>query len=297
MTGSVNKDEGIQVDAWSSFADRYEKGIGGTTRYVAKRLIEQSPPFSSESVVLDNACGTGVVTEEIQAHLEAQSDIKVRVYAADAAPQMVQVLKSKAEQARNNATWPNIADLSTHVIPAEELDESIVPSSSVTHAYMNFGIFFCSDALKAAQHIHRVLKPGGTAFVTTWADLGYDGFMRETEKVCNPGNENFELPFAPEWHDPEYANILFPQAGFSKEKIKVFQQPSYFRAKDIEEMTTLHTELFGALIRGKEGFKDEESKMLWRKTLAENMVKDEHYLQEENGIAIKMLANVAICTK
>lgn len=297
MSDQKQIEKPIQVDAWSDFADRYEKGIGGTTRYVAKSLMKQSPPFSKGSVVLDNACGTGIVTDEVQEHLKSQPDVIIKVYAADAAAQMVQVLNTKVEKAKNDGSWPNIADIVTHVVPAEELDDSKVPSETITHAYMNFGIFFCKDAYKAAGNVYRALAPGGTAFFTTWADLGYEDFFRKTEGICNPGNENFVLPFAQAWKKPEYVASFLHDAGFSEANVEVYQQPSFFRAENIEALAELQVVLFAALIRGPGGFANDDEKNLWKKTLAEQIVKDDHFVQEADGVAIKMLANVAICVK
>lgn len=287
----------IKTDDWSNFADKYEKSIGITTRYVAKRLLKESPPFSNDSVVLDNACGTGIVTEEVQVTLRSQANVTIKVYAADAAPQMVRVLESKVEKAKQTGVWPNIAEVHTQVARAEELEESVVPSASITHAYMNFGIFFCSDPVKAARHVYRTLAPGGTAYFTTWADLGYENFMRKTWQDLEPDSKAFMLPFAHDWKKPDYVTSVLQEAGFSKDNIQDFQQPSFLRAKTVEEMAAMLLELFMTLIKGPGSLSDEAEKTKWRKALMENTIKDEHFLQEEDGVAVRMLANVLVCTK
>ena len=167
----ISTGQNLSPDAWSSFASRYEKGTGGTTRHIARHLANLCPPFTPNSVVLDNACGTGIMTEEVQRILTNQHDAKVKVYAADAAKAMTQMFKVKQAKAKESGSWPNIAEVSIHHIPAEGLHESVVPTESITHSYMNFGLFFCTDPVKAAGHIYRSLAPGGTAFVTSWADL------------------------------------------------------------------------------------------------------------------------------
>lgn len=287
----------ITSDGWSSFADRYEKSIGITTRHVAKRLLLESPPFSKNSVVLDDACGTGIITEEVQETLRSQPDVTVKVYAADSAPQMVQVFDSKVNKAKESDNWPNIAEVYTNVARAEDLDESIVPSDLITHAYMNFGIFFCSDPLKAASHIYRSLAPGGTAFFTTWADLGYENTMRNTEKTCNPDGQAFALPWAQEWEQPEYLASILREAGFNNDKIRHFQQSSFFRAKTVVDMAGMHQQMFESFTRIPNRFKDEAERSEWKKVLIENTVNDDHFYEEADCVKMRMLANVVVCTK
>jgi ubiquinone/menaquinone biosynthesis C-methylase UbiE len=46
------------------------------------------------------------------------------------------------------------------------------PDEMFTHSFTNFAIFSLPDneAARAASHIYRTLKPGGTAAITTWAE-------------------------------------------------------------------------------------------------------------------------------
>ncbi|KAJ9660909.1 hypothetical protein H2198_002254 [Neophaeococcomyces mojaviensis] len=289
------------VAAFANYANKYEKGTGGATRYIAQRLMSMSPAFTNDSTVLDNACGTGIVTEEIHKRISFTSspaNTKITVVAADAAAPMIDNLNSKIKHVEGTAAWLNIGSISTHVVPAESLDSTIVPSDSITHSYMNFGLFFCSDAIKAAEHIYRSLAPGGTAFVTTWKDLGYLNAVRKTEKACNPGGENFNMPFSAQWEDGEYVKDLLVRSGFAKENVKVVQEESFMRFEAVQEMARTLTESFTMLIRGQKGWQSDEVKNEWESKLSENLVEDEHFIQDgENGVAIRMMANIAVCTK
>ncbi|KAJ9655648.1 hypothetical protein H2198_005546 [Neophaeococcomyces mojaviensis] len=302
QNADINEKGNESVFAFASFAEKYEKGTGGATRYVAQRLVSMSPPFSDGSVVLDNACGTGIVTEEIQRHLQSTTqgtdgNINVQVYGADAAPPMVEIFQAKVKHAKENGTWPNLKIVSLRTVPAEELDETIVPSNSITHSYMNFGLFFCTDPVKAAGHIYRSLAPGGTAFITSWADLGYINAMRKTEKSCDPDSAELRMPFDEQWENPAYVKEVLQKAGFEQDNIKVVQEDSFFRAKDMNEMASLHTDLFTMLIRGPKGWASEDARKQWTSKLIEFLSTDDHFIQEENGVATRMRANVAICKK
>lgn len=68
---------------------------------MARRLVRMSPPFTSRSVILDNATGTGIVIEETQNHVSSghpESDMKIPVFAVDATKSMVDYLNNKIEQ-------------------------------------------------------------------------------------------------------------------------------------------------------------------------------------------------------
>src|SRR5688572_8729460 len=45
----------------------YERMSGGCTRIVAAEMISSvSPPIDSSSYILDNACGPGIITEQVK---------------------------------------------------------------------------------------------------------------------------------------------------------------------------------------------------------------------------------------
>lgn len=304
MSQSKDANERVvsSVSAFSDFAKKYERGTGGTTRYIAQRLIDMSPPFLNGSVVLDNACGTGLVTEVIQQHIlsvsdEAQRSAKIRLYAADAAPPMIDVFRAKQKDAEASGMWPNIGPVSVQLTPAENLDEEVVPSNSITHSYMNFGLFFCSDPIKAAQHVYRSLAPGGTAFITSWADLGYIHALKKVDRDFSKDGVESPMPFSAQWEDPAYLKDVLHRSGFAEDKIKVVQEGSFFRAKDFQELAELQTDLALCLVRKPEERPDDDEVFARREKLLSYMDDDNHYIKEENGVATKMLANVAICTK
>ena len=121
--------------------------------------------------------------------------------------------------------------------------------------------------------------------------------LGRADQVCNPGGEPLKLPFSPKWADPEYAKEIMREGGFAEDHIKISQEVSYFRAKDYDELTVLLTELFSNLMKGGAGFDSDEAKQAFISKLSGYVLDDVHYIKDENGVAIKMLANIAICTK
>ena len=69
-----------------SVAEDYERSTGGVTKCVAQEILAIYSNFHSleGKTVLDNACGSGVVTKEILSHAR-----KVNIEAADISPSMI----------------------------------------------------------------------------------------------------------------------------------------------------------------------------------------------------------------
>ncbi|KAF2249931.1 hypothetical protein BU26DRAFT_518433 [Trematosphaeria pertusa] len=81
------------LEAFNAKAESYEASTGGCTRELARHLLEISPPFTASSVVLDNACGTGIVAQEILLHASSASQTPPLIHAVDGAPRMIEVGK------------------------------------------------------------------------------------------------------------------------------------------------------------------------------------------------------------
>ncbi|KAL4963690.1 class I SAM-dependent methyltransferase [Aspergillus stella-maris] len=87
---------GTAAAAFDKASDVYERLTGGCTRELAKYLLALEPKQSSSSVILDNACGTGILASEALRRFESGAS-KPRVFAADLAPSMVDKFRAKAE--------------------------------------------------------------------------------------------------------------------------------------------------------------------------------------------------------
>src|SRR4051812_1826083 len=77
------------AEHFNKSAANYEAITGGGTRELAQHaisLIAGLKPLTSESKILDNACGTGIVTDII-----LQSGIQPQIHAVDCAENMVSI--------------------------------------------------------------------------------------------------------------------------------------------------------------------------------------------------------------
>ncbi len=150
----------------------------------AIHLIENNHPWVG-NMVLDLACGTGVVTKELARNVGPNG----RVIALDINGQMLDIAKSKCKK------WEN------HIDFIEGSCESIaIAESSIDVVVCQQGFQFFPNKLSAALEIHRVLKPGGRVIVSTWCPVSeceIFGIICETLETLNENeiSQMMRVPF------------------------------------------------------------------------------------------------------
>ena len=121
----------------------------------AIHLIENNHPWEGK-MVLDLACGTGVVTKELACNISPNG----RVIALDINSQMLDIAKSKCKE------WAN------HIDFIEGSCESMaIADSSLDVVVCQQGFQFFPNKQAATHEIHRVLKPGGRVIISTWCPV------------------------------------------------------------------------------------------------------------------------------
>lgn len=115
-------------------------------------------PVTPESNILDNACGTGLVSEIMKTHYPS-----VPITGVDLAPGMIDVYNSKAQK----QAWKNVQ---SKIQDVRHLD--LCQNEEFSHVLTNFGFAPNTNDLegpgKSAKEMFRVLKRGGVAVVTIW---------------------------------------------------------------------------------------------------------------------------------
>ena len=141
------------------YSSNYERMSGNCTRFLAAQLISGIiPPITNTPYILDNACGPGIVSEQIKLlHPDA------KILAADIAPGMIDEVKHAITKRR----WSN---MSTALVDIRNL--STLEEGMFSHVIMNLGMPIPGDLAsgpKIVKEMFRVLKIGGVAVVSTWA--------------------------------------------------------------------------------------------------------------------------------
>lgn len=119
-----------------------------------KHLVE-SAEISEGSLVLDVACGTGVLARSALAKTGANG----RVVGADPAPGML----AAATELEPNVEWV--------LCGAEALN---VEDESFDCVVSQFGMMFFEDREKAAREMFRALRPGGSLAVAVWRSVDHN---------------------------------------------------------------------------------------------------------------------------
>ncbi|KAH6839642.1 S-adenosyl-L-methionine-dependent methyltransferase [Chaetomium sp. MPI-CAGE-AT-0009] len=187
------------AEHFNKTAANYEAITGGGTRELAEHaisLIAGLKPLTSESKILDNACGTGIVTDVI-----LQSGIHPEIHAVDCAESMVSIARGRF------SSHPNVQ---AAVMPGEELS---FPDDTFTHSITNLGLMFFTDADKGAKEIARTLHPDGVAVVTGWTMRAPFKLIQEVQAQIRPDDPSFKQPVPDIWLDPEHTKAVLLGAG------------------------------------------------------------------------------------
>ncbi|KAL4933197.1 class I SAM-dependent methyltransferase [Aspergillus undulatus] len=283
---------GTAAAAFDKASEVYERLTGGCTRELAAYLLTLEPRVSPSSIILDNACGTGILTSEIlsegQSSHEAKHKPKPRIFAADLAPSMVSNFMARAQE--NGWLGGDGEDgddkLSISVMDAGALT---YPDDTFTHSYTNLGFPFFPDGEKAAAHMYRTLKPGGTAFITTWKGLGYLPHIQRAQLAVRPDSVPWETPMPKEWYTKGKLEGVLKAGGFKEDKIQVQTKKVGYRGTDVEDLVDIMKQ--GFLGQVTSGWSEEE-KEHWVKELKGGLSSE-----EKTTACVEMVAWVAIAHK
>ncbi|GKT56668.1 methyltransferase type 11 [Colletotrichum tofieldiae] len=267
------------LDHFDSTAQSYEKSTGGCARELAERIIPLLN-FTNDSVILDSACGSGIVTDVLLQHLKDKTATKI--FATDGAPKMVELVQARFSGHHN---------VTATVMPGESLD---FQDATFNHSITSLGLMFFTDAVKGATEIFRTLKVGGTAIVTGWEELGYIPIIRRLQQEIRPSDEPFNLPVSPQWFDPVHTEKILRAGGF--EDIEMRSELVHWAAETDEEVASLIVQMFGPFV-----FKDwNQAEKKRAEELLPGIVSQWTGHIERHGkryVGFKMKATVALCRK
>ncbi|MCJ1430652.1 hypothetical protein MMC27_000002 [Xylographa pallens] len=257
--------------------------MGDVTLQVARKIIKGLPPFPPSSVVLDNACGNGIVTDAI---IETQEPRNVTIYATDIGPTMCQATSKLAE----SKGWA--ARVKTEVMPAEKLTFA---DGTFTHSFTNFLIFGVPDPDTVAAEIHRTMKPGAYGCVTTWHRIAHEDALLAANEATRGKGTKHPVMMREMWKDPEKVKAVLLKAGFAT--VEMSQCETLLTPTDVDRWAQVAWSFLGAPVGGwtqPDEDKWDEATGIFR----DNLVKHELFESDgKGGAKIKMVANVATLIK
>jgi ubiquinone/menaquinone biosynthesis C-methylase UbiE len=172
----------------------------------AEQLVELVA-VTSGSVVLDVACGTGVVSRAA-ARCAGTSGSVTGVDLGEPTLEIARLLAPEADAARITYVQSDAASLP-------------VPDAAFDIALCQQGLQFFPERNRALAEMRRALKPDGLAAVATWTDLEHSPFAAVADSLAvhlGPDvGEMLRSPFA--LSDAEELERLLAAAGFSDVRV------------------------------------------------------------------------------
>jgi ubiquinone/menaquinone biosynthesis C-methylase UbiE len=190
----------------------------------------------SEIEVLDLACGGGIITSE----LLNNSSLRIkRIIAGDLDDQMLTFTSNKRD-----ANLKSSPDSSWSRVETQKMNQTSIPLPDATFDYVfnNFGVFFHPDENATLTETLRVLKPNGTAGLTSWkaiawwaevADPALAKYLPDAPKLPAPGG----LFPTSGWNDTEAIPSKLEKAGFRDVKVSEYKFKPRVEAEPFAQAT------------------------------------------------------------
>jgi ubiquinone/menaquinone biosynthesis C-methylase UbiE len=202
----------------------------------AEMLKQANINQQSEIEVLDLACGGGIISSEL---LDDTSLTIKRIVAGDLDDQMLTFTSNKRD-----ATIKSTPDSKWSLVETQKMNQTSIPLPDTTFDYVfnNFGIFFHPDEKATLAETLRVLKPNGTAGLTSWktiawwaevADTALAKYLPDAPKLPAPGG----LFPTSGWNDPRAIPAKLEQADFRDVKVSEFKFKPRVEAEPFAQAT------------------------------------------------------------
>ena len=199
---------------YAPICDLYERHLGPALFEPYAIDLASCVADCAEGSVLEMACGTGIVTRQLRAHLKPT----VAFTATDINPGMLDYAQKKLN-ATERITWKQ-ADIAN--LP--------FPDASFNVAICQFGIMFVPDKDRAFREMRRVLVAGGVLAFSVWDRMENNPWgliAHETVGGFFPDNppQFFKAPCS--FYDVDVLRSLLTASGFDRINIQTVQKECY----------------------------------------------------------------------
>ncbi|KAJ5780324.1 hypothetical protein N7457_005484 [Penicillium paradoxum] len=220
MTDKTDLETVFKSEAYASTFKRGEI----VTRTFGELLVDQSKVVAESKanpdqslVILDNACGTGVISSTLNAKLDDTTKARATLTCGDISSVILTYTADRMKQ----EGWENVE---TRVVDARDSD---LPSDHYSHVFTAFAYMAIPDSIKALDETIRILQPGGTIAFSTWIEPGWIALARRAIEGI-PGN----LPFPEtqellaslndgEWYSKPWIESQLENRGFQDVDVRV----------------------------------------------------------------------------
>jgi ubiquinone/menaquinone biosynthesis C-methylase UbiE len=161
----------------------------------------------ADGSVLETACGTGILTQRLRAHLSPA----VCLVATDLNEPMIEYARTKLSGVEQ-INW-------------QQADAAILPFPAASFAAVvcQFGLMFVPDKQAALREARRVLAEGGLLAFNVWDSFEHNPFGRIAHETIggffpdDPPNF-YQVPFG--FHNPDVLRRLLADNGFGQVELE-----------------------------------------------------------------------------
>lgn len=274
MASSSHPSNEFPLDVSSHFekvASTYEH-TSAVMKEIAGQLLNLSPTLTSDSVVLDNAAGPGIVTGEVLRLPQFKEGNYPTIHATDNSPAMIRALEARAIR----ESWPKDV-VKSQVM--DSMDLSPFPDNMFTHIYMAAAIFMVPEPFKAIAEIKRTLKPDGVALVTSFEKQGFNEVFQNVQQAIRPDLPIWKGLMPEEWLKEEKLRDVMEGGGFEGDKVEIQRFGAWMKGEQFSEPAMVMTaEAFTKSVTN--GWSEEETARFEEKLkedLANESVKSKSY--------------------
>jgi SAM-dependent methyltransferase len=195
-----------------SIPENYDRYLGPVLFEPYADDLSRRVTMPRDGMVLELACGTGIVTRRLRDRLPATA----KIVATDLNEAMMNYARQKFG-ADENVEWKQ-ADASDLPFDNESFDAVVC----------QFGLMFVPDKARAAREALRVLKPGGKFLFSVWDaiernDLAHTAHTTVAKYFDDDPPDFYQIPFS--LHDVGTIRSLLT-SGFIDTQIKPLPFPS-----------------------------------------------------------------------
>ncbi len=184
-----------------SMAESYERYLVPILFAPYARDLAARLPDRADANVLELACGTGAVTDELLSRLSPAASI----HATDLSQAMLKYAQANAR--------PDLR-LQWHIADAQSLP---FEDGQFDVTVCQFGAMFFPDRLKAFREARRVLRPGGKLIFSVWTEMPENPVFHSVELALQallPDEPTPILPTPSNMADPAPVTAQLKEAGF-----------------------------------------------------------------------------------
>ena len=200
------------ADPWNTVAEGYAavtRNLFRTYSEIALELV----PLKAGDVVADIACGPGTLTELAIAQA-------AKVTAVDFSDKMIAALEASLPEFQRSKVRTIVGDGLALDLPNDRFDA----------AFSMFGVIFFPDRARGFSELSRILRPGGTACVSSWAPVNASPLLSAmfgTLKLLNPELDDPKYDVE-SLENPEILKTEMQNAGFENVRVHSVQGWSEF---------------------------------------------------------------------